>query len=77
MADPQDDYEQNEAMINIFNAGTQYGPNEADNNAADFDDDDDGTQYLLNFDDEQKNFVQENPVQESVGEVYLLIILHL
>ena len=36
-----------------------------------------GTQYLLNFDDEQKNFVQENPVQESVGEVYLLIILHL
>jgi len=73
MADPQDDY-QNEAMMDIINTGTQYGPNEADNNTADFDD---GTQYLINFDDEQENLVQENPAQESAGEVYLLIILHL
>jgi hypothetical protein len=73
MADSQDDY-QNEAMMDIINAGTQYGPNKADNNAADFDD---GSQYLINFDDEQENLVQENPMQESAGEVYLLIILHL
>ena len=55
--------------MNIINVGTQYGLNEADNHTAD---DDDNTQYLLNFDD-----VQENPMQESAGEVYLLIILHL
>ena len=73
MANPQDDY-QNEARMDIINAGTQYGPNEADNNATKFDD---GTQYLINFDDEQENLVQENPAQESAGEVYLLIILHL
>ena len=64
MAKPQDDYDQNEAMMNIINAGTQYGPNMADNNVTDFDDD---SQYLINFDD----------VQESVGQVYLLIILHI
>ena len=69
IADLQDDYEQNEAIMNIINVGTQYGLNEADNHAAD---DDDSTQYLLNFDD-----VQENHMQESAGEVYLLIILHL
>ena len=73
MADQQDDY-QNEAMMDIINAGTQYDSNEDDNNAADFDD---GTQYLINFDVEQENLVQENPAQESAGEVYLLIILHL
>ena len=73
MDDPQDDY-QNEAMMDIINAGTQYGPIEADNNVMDFDD---GSQYLINFDDEQENLGQENPVQESAGEVYLLIILHL
>ena len=67
MADQQDGY-QNEAMMDIINAGTQYGPIAADNNAMDFDD---GSQYLINFDDEQ-----ENLVPESVGEVYLLIILH-
>ena len=55
--------------MDIINNNTQYGPIEADNNAADFDD---GTQYLINFDN-----VQENPAQESAGEVYLLIILHL
>jgi hypothetical protein len=26
MAEPQDDYDQNEAMMNIINASTQYGP---------------------------------------------------
>jgi len=77
MADPQEDYE-NEAMMNIINAGSQYGPNQ---NKADlvFDD---GSQYLLKFEDEQKllvqeNPMQENPMQENVGEVYLLLILHL
>jgi hypothetical protein len=73
MADSQDDY-QNEAMMDIINAGTQYGPNEANNNTADFDD---GSQYLINFDDEQENLVQENPMKESASKVYLLIILHL
>ena len=60
-------------MTNIINADTQYGPNQ---NEADpkFDD---GSQYLLNFEDEQKLLVQENPMQENAGEVYLLIILHL
>jgi len=67
MADPQDDSE-NEAMMNIINVGTQYRPNQ---NEADpkFND---GSQYLLNFEDEQENHVQEN-----ADEVYLLIILHL
>jgi len=48
MAEPQDDYDQNEAIMNIINAGTQYGPNQ---NKADlvFDD---GSQYLLKFEDE-------------------------
>ena len=26
-AEPQDDYDQNEAMMDIINAGTQYGHN--------------------------------------------------
>lgn len=48
-----------EAMMNIINAGAQYG---ADENP-DFDD---GSQYL-NFDGvEQENVVQEN----AAGEVY-------
>ena len=64
MAEPRDDYDQNEAMMNIINAGTQYGPNNQEF--------DDGSQYLLNFEDEQ-----EPRVQENTGEVYLLIILHL
>ena len=59
--------------MNIINVGTQYRPNQ---NKAD-PDFDDGSQYLLNFEDEQEPLVQENPVQENVGEVYLLIILHL
>jgi hypothetical protein len=50
MAKPQDDYDQNEAMMNIINAGTQYGH---DQNVADPAEFDDGTQYLLNFEDEQ------------------------
>ena len=69
MAEPQNDYDQNEAMMNIINVGTQYGPNNQDEADPEFDDD---SQYLLNFEDEQ-----ENPMQENVGEVYLLIILHL
>ena len=73
MAEPQDDYDQNEAMMNIINAGTQYRPNQ---NEADPEFDDD-SQYLLNFEDEQEPLVQENPVQENAGEVYLLIILHI
>jgi hypothetical protein len=28
MAEPQDDYDQNETMMNIINASTQYGPNQ-------------------------------------------------
>jgi hypothetical protein len=28
MAEPQDDYNQNETMTNIINVGTQYGPNQ-------------------------------------------------
>jgi hypothetical protein len=68
MAEPQNDYDQNEAMMNIINAGTQYGPkqNEAD---PEFDD---GSQYLLNFEDEQELLVQEN-----ASKIFLLIILHL
>ena len=74
MAEPQDDYDQNEDMINIINAGTQYGPNNQNKADLEFND---GSQYLLNFEDEQEPLVQENPVQENAGEVYLLIILHL
>ena len=73
MAEPQDDYDQNEAMMNILNVGTQYGPNQ---NEAD-PEFNDGSQYLLNFEDEQELLVQENPMQENTGDVYLLIILHL
>ena len=73
MADPQEDYE-NEAMMNIINGGSQYGPNQNKVGPQDFDDD---SQYLINFDDVQENLVQENPMQESASEVYLLIILHL
>jgi hypothetical protein len=32
MAEPQDDYDQNEAMMNIINAGTQYGTNRKEAN---------------------------------------------
>ena len=63
MAEPQDDYDQNEAMMNIINAGTQYSPNNQDEVDSEFDND---SQYLLNFEDEQEPLVQENP-----GEVYL------
>ena len=73
MAEPQDDYDQNEAMMNIINVGTQYGPNQ---NETDLEFDD-GSQYLLNFEDEQELLVQENPMQENAGKVYLLIISHL
>jgi hypothetical protein len=55
-------------MMNIINASTQYGPNQ---NKAD-PEFDDGSQYLLNFEDEQELLVQEN-----ASEIYLLIILHL
>ena len=48
MVDPQDNYE-NEAIMNIINAGSQYGPNQ---NEADPQDFDDGSQYLINFEDE-------------------------
>jgi hypothetical protein len=65
MAEPQDDYDQNEARMNIINAGTQYGPNQ---NEADQEFDN----YLANLEDEN-----EPHVQESAGKVYLLIILHL
>ena len=50
MAKRQDDYDQNEAMMNIINADTQYGPNQ---NKADLQFDD-GSQYLLNFEDKQE-----------------------
>jgi hypothetical protein len=49
MAKPQDDYDQNEAMMNIINVGTQYGPNQNEANP-EFDN---GSQYLLNFEDQQ------------------------
>ena len=74
MAEPRDDYDQNEAMMNIINAGTQYGPNNQSEANSEFDD---GSQYLLNFEGEQELLLQENPVQENTGEVYLLIILPL
>ena len=74
MGELQDDNDQNEAMMNIINAGTQYGPNNQDKADLEFDD---GSQYLLNFEDEQEPLMQENPMQENVGKVYLLIILHL
>ena len=74
MAELQDDYDQNEAMMNIINAGTLYGPNNQNKADLEFDD---GSQYLLNFEDEQELLVQENPTQENVGEVDLLIIMHL
>ena len=65
MAAPQDDYEQNEAMMNIINAGTQYGPNQNEADLKFYD----GSQYLLNFGDEQELLMQENP-----DEIYLIII---
>ena len=37
MADPQDDYD-NEAMMTIINAGSQYGPNQNEADPQDFDD---------------------------------------
>ena len=74
MVELQDDYDQKEAMMNIINVGTQYGPNNQNEAGPEFDD---GSQYLLNFEDEQELLVQENPVQENASEVYLLIILHL
>jgi hypothetical protein len=63
MAKPQDDYDQNEAMMNIINVGTQYGPNQNEANP-EFDN---GSQYLLNFEDQQEPLVQENHVQENAG----------
>ena len=60
-------------VVVIKDASTQYGPNQ---NEAD-PEFDDSSQYLLNFEDEQELLVQENPMQENTGEVYLLIILHL
>ena len=68
MAEPQDDCEQNEPMMNIINAGTQYGPNQNETDPELYD----GSQYLLNFGDEKELLVEENP-----SKVYLLIILHL
>ena len=59
MAKPQDDYDQNEAMMNIINADTQHGPNNQNEADLEFDD---GSQYLLNFEDEQELLVQENPM---------------
>ena len=59
MAEPQDNYDQNEAMMNIINACTQYGSNNQDKADPEFDD---VSQYLLNFEDEQEPLVQENPV---------------
>jgi hypothetical protein len=66
MADPQDDYDHNEAMLNIINVDTQYSPNQ---NATD----QEFNAYLANL------AVEQQPhVQESAGEVYLLIVyLHL
>ena len=55
--------------MNIINVDTQCGPNNQNEADPEFDD---GSQYLLNFEDEQELLVQEN-----AGEVYLLIILHL
>ena len=69
MGEPQDDNDQNEAMMKIINAGTQYGPNNQDEADPEFDD---GSQYLPNFEDKKEPLVQEN-----ADEVYLLIILHL
>ena len=66
MFEPQDDYDQNEAMMNITNVVTQYGPNQ---NEAD-PEFDDGSQYLLNFEDEHELLVQENPMQENAGEIF-------
>jgi hypothetical protein len=55
MDEPQDDYDQNEAMMNIINADTQYGTNRNEANSK-FDD---ASQYLLNFEYEQELLVQE------------------
>jgi hypothetical protein len=49
MVEPQEDYDQNEAMMNIINVGPQYGPNNQNEADPEFDD---GSQYLLNFEDE-------------------------
>ena len=38
MAKPQDHYDQNEAMMNITNVSTQYGPNNQDEADTEFDD---------------------------------------
>jgi hypothetical protein len=67
MADTQDDYDHNEAMLNIINAGSQYGPNQNEV-------DQEFNAYLENLVVEQQPHVQEPPMQESAGEVYLLIV---
>ena len=54
MAEPQDDYDQNEAMMNIIIADIQYGPNNQNEADPEFDD---GSQYLLNFEDECKEIL--------------------
>jgi hypothetical protein len=38
MADPRDDYDQNEAMVDLINSDSQYGPKRNEANQ-DFDDD--------------------------------------
>jgi hypothetical protein len=38
MVGPQDDYDQNEATMNIINGGTQYGPNNQNKADPEFDD---------------------------------------
>jgi hypothetical protein len=51
-------------MMNIINAGTQYGSNNQNEADPELDD---SSQYLLNFEDEQELIVQENPMQKMMA----------
>lgn len=71
MADPRDD-DYNEEMMNIINSTEPYLP--INQNEAEPEIEDDGTQYLINFDE-----LVENPEQQNAGEViyiYICIVLY-
>jgi hypothetical protein len=69
MVDPQDEYDHNEAMMNIINTSNQYGtPNQNKANQ-------EFNTYLANL-VEQQPHVQEPHVQESAGEVYEIRQFH-
>jgi hypothetical protein len=64
--DSRDDYD--EEMMDIINAGGQYGPIQ---DQPDPEIEDDDSQYLL-F-EEDLHAMEENPVQENAGEVIYIL----